>query len=98
MYLTTLMLYERYITINQGRFMKKLLILIPVLFISAKAVASKNFDPSEYGCAGIDKRIKNINAKMRSGYSVSEGERLKEKLRALKDYRHACKEKRFSTD
>ena len=98
MYLTTLMLYERYITINQGRFMKKLLILIPILFISAKAVDGKNFEPSEYGCAGIDKHIKNINAKMRSGYSLSEGERLKEELRTLKDQRHACKKKRFSTN
>ena len=78
--------------------MKKLLILIPILFISAKAVASKDFEPSESGCAGIDKHIKNINAKMRSGYSVSEGERLKEKLRTLKEHRYACKEKRFSTD
>lgn len=77
--------------------MNKLIILITILFISSPAFSVSNFEPSKYNCSGIEKRIKNINSKMRSGYSAREGERLREELRILKEHHYACKKKRFST-
>ena len=77
--------------------MNKLITLLPLLFLSSPAFSASNFEPSKYSCSGIEKRIKNINSKMRSGYSAREGERLREELRTLKDHRYACKKKRFST-
>jgi hypothetical protein len=86
-----------YFNTHQGRFMNKLITLLPLLFISSPTFSASNFEPSKFNCSAIEKRIKNINSKMRAGYSAREGERLREELRTLKDHRYACKKKQFST-
>lgn len=54
------------------------------------------FVPDKYNCAGIDNRIDKINDRMRQGYKVREGERLKEELRQLKKKRYSCRKKGYS--
>ena len=67
-----------------------------LLLVSTTTLANDRFTPSEYTCAGIEKRIDHINSRMRAGYSAKEGERLKQELRALKKQRDVCKKKGFA--
>jgi len=76
--------------------MFKSIFTLSLLFISAPSLGNYVFEPSKYNCQGIEKRIDNINSKMRAGYSSREGERLKEELRQLKKQRNSCKSKGFS--
>lgn len=67
-----------------------------VIFTSLSYAGTPAFKPSGVNCAGIDKQIKRVNSQLRSGYSVKEGERLKEKLRNLKSQRYTCKTNGYS--
>lgn len=78
--------------------MKKTHILILLTLTTTCSFAETNLTPSKYKCAGIEKSIDKVNAKMRAGYKVKEGERLKQQLRNLKAQRNECKKKGFSVD
>ena len=64
--------------------MNKTTISLFLFLVSTTTLAKDRFTPSDYACAGIEKRIDHINSRMRAGYSAKEGERLKQELRALK--------------
>ena len=55
-------------------------------------------EPNEYECAGVQGNISNIDDRLRAGYKVRTGERLKERLRHLKKLRYACKKAGFKTN
>ena len=48
-------------------------------------------------CLSIAKKIKIQNSKLRAGYSLKQGEKLKHKLRLLKKQQYACRMKRYPT-
>jgi len=76
--------------------MNKTTISLFLFLVSTTTLAKDRFTPSDYACAGIEKRIDHINSRMRAGYSTKEGERLKQELRALKKQRDMCKKKGFA--
>ncbi len=78
--------------------MKKTIALALFMLAATNSVANSKFTPSKYQCSGIEKRIDTINSRMRAGYSMREGEQLKEQLRSLKKQRYECKKKGFSVD
>ncbi|AFS35653.1 hypothetical protein MASE_00380 [Alteromonas macleodii ATCC 27126] len=78
--------------------MKKTIALALFMLAATNSVANSQFIPSKYQCSGIEKRIDTINSRMRAGYSMREGEQLKEQLRSLKKQRYECKKKGFSVD
>ena len=74
------------------------LIFLLVLIASSfhTLAGTPNFKPSKSACAGIDKKIERVNDRLRAGYKVREGERLKEDLRTLKSKRYSCTSKGYS--
>ncbi len=52
---------------------------------------------NEYTCKRIEAKIDHVNSKMRAGYTLEQGERLKDEFRQLKKIRNKCKKKRFPT-
>lgn len=66
--------------------------------IMFSASANASFEPTQYSCAGIESKIDKIKDKMRSGYSIKEGEILKEQLRQLRSNRNECQKKRLSVE
>lgn len=77
----------------------KLITLLPLLFVAASFqtfAGTPDFKPSKSTCAGIDQQIERINDRLRAGYRVREGERLKEDLRTLKSKRYSCTSKGYS--
>ncbi|MBD3587607.1 hypothetical protein HHX48_17855 [Salinimonas sp. HHU 13199] len=76
--------------------MKKILAYSLLLISFIAHSNGYEFSPSKYGCAGIDKEIKLVNDRLRAGYTLREGERLKEELRELKHKRFSCRHAGFS--
>ena len=74
----------------------KTLVIILILSIGS-AIADTKVKANAENCKGINKEIKKINEKMRAGYTLREGEKLKEKLRDLERRLHTCRVKGFST-
>ncbi len=75
------------------------LLVSSILFITLTAhSAEHDFTPTKYACTNIDKKIKNVNDRLRSGYTIREGERLKEELRELKHKRFSCRHAGFSVE
>jgi len=77
----------------------KLINFLPLLFIAAPfqtLAGTPDFKPSKSACAGIDKQIERVNDRLRAGYRLQEGERLKEELRTLKSKRYSCTSKGYS--
>ena len=74
----------------------KALLVLLVLFATKSLAGTPNFKPSKSACAGIDKQIELVNDRLRAGYRLQEGERLKEDLRALKSKRYSCTSKGYS--
>ena len=50
--------------------------------------AAGNRKAKEKACTEIKQKIRKLESRMRAGYSASQGIRLDEKLRKLKDERH----------
>lgn len=75
----------------------KTLLILSLLLLSINIYAANKIIISANSCAGIDKKIENLNSNLRMGYSVKKGEALKKKLRKLKQQQYACKMKRFAT-
>jgi len=48
-------------------------------------------------CLGTDKKIALIQSKLRHGYNLKQGEKLKAKLRQLKKKQYQCKKRRLKT-
>lgn len=61
------------------------MLLTLILFIGAAEADSKR-DKAE--CAVIKEKIRNIESRMRAGYTRAQGERYEEKLRELKAKRY----------
>lgn len=76
--------------------MKSYLATLCSTLIIFSANANASFEPTQYSCAGIESKIDKIKDKMRSGYSIKEGEILKEQLRQLRSNRNECQKKRLS--
>jgi hypothetical protein len=77
----------------------KLVTAIPFLLLASSFQANAgtpDFKPSKAACAGIDKKIERVNNRLRAGYRVREGEKLKEDLRILKSKRYSCTSKGYS--
>ena len=77
----------------------KLVTAIPFLLLAASFqvnAGTPDFKPSKTACAGIDKKIERVNNRLRAGYRVREGEKLKEDLRILKSKRYSCTSKGYS--
>lgn len=74
----------------------KALLILLALFATKSLAGTPNFKPSKSACAGIDKKIERVNDRLRAGYKVREGERLKEDLRTLKSKRYSCTSKGYS--
>jgi predicted pyridoxine 5'-phosphate oxidase superfamily flavin-nucleotide-binding protein len=74
----------------------KTLLVLLVLFTTKSLAGTPNFKPSKSACAGIDKQIERVNDRLRAGYKVREGERLKDDLRTLKSKRYSCTSKGYS--
>ncbi|WP_341502535.1 hypothetical protein [Gallaecimonas sp. GXIMD4217] len=72
--------------------------LIMALGVPTLAHAKTDTKVTKYQCAGVEKKIKHVNSRLRAGYRAQEGEWLKERLRTLKELRHACKKKRYPVD
>ncbi len=69
-------------------------VLLFALALPAVAVAGSRTatETERKACeAPIDLEIDSVNARMRGGYSNSEGEYLRERLRRLKDQRAKCR-------
>jgi len=75
----------------------KPLLIILIIFATSGIKAKYNYEVSDNNCAGLDNRIKNLNKKMRAGYSASQGEIWKEQYRKLNKQKYSCRKKRFST-
>ena len=58
------------------------MLAVAVLLTSPAALADRKIREAE--CAEVKEKIKNIEARMRAGYTIAEGERYNEKLRELK--------------
>jgi hypothetical protein len=83
----------------QGGNIKKLLIISLIgLAVSTTVMARADFKPSTKKCQGIDKKIDKVNSRLRNGYTVRKGERLKDQLRELKSNRFTCTTNGFSVD
>ncbi len=52
---------------------------------------------NEYTCKRVEAKIDHVNSKMRAGYTLEQGERLKDEFRKLKKIRNKCKKKRIPT-
>jgi len=72
-------------------------ILIFLFMVSFDVSAVKKSPLTVVSCAGIDKKIQQINSSLRAGYNLKKGEMLKNKLRKLKKIKYACRMKRLST-
>ncbi|MEQ5805830.1 hypothetical protein J3369_00275 [Alteromonas sp. NFXS44] len=78
--------------------MARLTIFIFFITFTQISYAGYDFQPSTYQCAGVEQQIKQINSKMRAGYSSREGEKFREDLRRLKSHRDSCKKAGFKVD
>jgi len=67
------------------------------IVVSSSAFAKKVKYPhiTEHYCSSVSKGIDSINSQMRRGYSASQGERLRDRLRVLKKDKDLCKKKRY---
>lgn len=72
--------------------------VITLVLPQLSLAGTPDFKPSKTACAGIDKQIDRVNSKLRAGYSIREGERLKEDLRMLKSKRYSCTRMGFSVE
>ena len=73
-----------------------LLVAIP-LILSSGIKAAKPPVISKKACAKVDKKITTLNSKMRAGYNLKQGEKMKAKLRLLDKQKYGCKRKRYPT-
>ena len=65
--------------------------LVGLVILSNNAFAKKELQVSKYTCKSAEYKIENIRNKQRAGYSASQGERLREKLRLYQDLKDNCK-------
>ena len=81
--------------------MEKKLLLVVGTFIAlashATYAGSGDIKVSKSKCQNVSKNIDNVNSQLRSGYSVKQGERLKERLRDLRKLKRACVQDRLPT-
>lgn len=78
--------------------LKQLLIICVCLSISVYAHAERNINGSVKYCLSITLKIERVQEKLRHGYKVSFGERLKKKMRKLKKQRYLCHKQGFPTE
>ena len=61
------------------------IVLLVVLCVSTAAAGSKQ---DEAACAEVKEKIRNIQSKMRSGYTRAQGEKYEQRLRELRARRY----------
>jgi hypothetical protein len=76
----------------------KYILIIGFLITSYIVSAKSKLPVSEYSCYGVEHKIENIKERQRKGYKSQEGERLRTKLRELKELREECKKKKIPTE
>ena len=64
---------------------KTIFMAVALIFIGAPAMAASKCDKE--ACQAVKADIREIQAKMRSGYTVSQGNRYEARLRKLRDQR-----------
>jgi hypothetical protein len=77
--------------------LQNILLSIFLCSMMSTAVASSAPLITKKSCASVSNKISSINSQMRSGYSVQQGERLRNKERDLKNIRDKCKKKKYPT-
>lgn len=76
----------------------KIITIVAILLISTSlSAATKKIEVSESICKRTVSKIDNINKRMRTGYSVSQGERYKKELKQLKKVKYQCWKKGFKS-
>lgn len=79
--------------------MKKITTLTTIAIVTILAWSDLGAAPkvSESKCKFVTKKIENTQSRLRAGYKVKPGERLKEKLRKLRRLKRACRQKNYAT-
>jgi len=66
-----------------------------IIFLILFSQPTVNASVTTKQCQKVQPKIDKIQRKMRQGYKVKEGERLKKKLRKLEQLRYQCMKKRL---
>lgn len=66
----------------------KSIVWILLIMVLCQNVAEAGSKRDEAACAEVKERIRNIESRMRAGYTRAQGERYEEKLRELRAKRH----------
>jgi hypothetical protein len=75
----------------------KYLVLVAMLPISTTVLAKKELPVNRYSCQNVEYKLDSIKERQRKGYSSKEGEKLKTRLRELKNLERNCKKKKILT-
>ena len=76
---------------------RKTLMLLIFTLLSNTSFAKDKYEISQSKCKVSESKIEKINKQLRAGYSNKQGEKLKAKLRKLKDLKYSCRQKGFAT-
>ncbi|TQV76692.1 hypothetical protein FLL45_01655 [Aliikangiella marina] len=71
--------------------------ILSSLLFAQIVIAADDSDVTPKKCKGLDKRISEVREDLRAGYTTSEGERLKKKLKELRSLKHSCRSKNYDT-
>lgn len=69
-------------------------LIISFFFVTVNSY-SASVKVTKHSCSTVKKQMDNINSHMRRGYSVQQGEYLKERLRSLQKEQRQCKNKGY---
>jgi hypothetical protein len=75
----------------------KYLILVAMLPISTSVLAKKELPVNRYSCQNVEYKMGSIKERQRKGYSSKEGEKLRAKLKELKELERNCKKQKIPT-
>ena len=75
----------------------KYLILVAMLPISTSVLAKKELPVNRYSCQNVEYKMDSIKERQRKGYSSKEGEKLRAKLKELKELERNCKKQKIPT-
>jgi hypothetical protein len=75
----------------------KYLILVTMLSISTTALAKRELPVNRYNCENVEYKIDVVKERQRKGYSTKEGEKLRAKLKELKELDRNCKKQKNPT-
>jgi hypothetical protein len=75
----------------------KYLILVAILSISTMVLAKKELPVDRYSCQNVENKLHSIRERQRKGYSSKEGEKLRTKLKELKELERDCKKQPIAT-